>query len=172
MIGHLLCLHSWWFLKFNLFCSAKSVFTQFVWMVVLTLYSRPHLVWKYAQMFVWRNYVWRTVFKARSSWKTVSFEEQGKSKDKYQCIFLHQRGAWWGELLVWCYHPLGREGNNTCDNHCLDSEEFSFSCDAIVTWHCSFAAHRSSNWYFYHEPRGNFEVFSKLNLIGTKCCGK
>lgn len=50
---------------------------------------------------------------------------------------------------------LELEGKNTRDNYCsviitsdyLGAEVFFFIHDAIVTWYCGFAAHRSSNWY-------------------------
>ena len=46
-----------------------------------------HLARKYARIFVRGHYEQRTVFREPSSRKTVSYEEQIMSKDKYPSIF-------------------------------------------------------------------------------------
>lgn len=69
------------------------------------------------------------------------------------CIF---KGGLGGEIsLSDVIIHLELEGKNTRDNYCsviitsnyLGAEVFFFIHDAIVTWYCGFAAHRSSNWY-------------------------
>ena len=50
-----------------------------------------HLARKYARIFVREHYLFReTVFRERSSRKTVSYEKQIMSKDKYPSIFSPQ----------------------------------------------------------------------------------
>ena len=54
-----------------------------------------HLARKYARIFVCGHYLFRvvTVFRERSSRKTVSYKEQIMSKDKYPSIFSPQMEA-------------------------------------------------------------------------------
>ena len=76
---------------------------------------------KYARIFVCGHYLLRKGFRQRSLKKTVSFEEQIMSKDKYPCIFLKPNGGYY-HLNVFFLEPylLGRFGrsvkhqNNFC----------------------------------------------------------
>ena len=57
---------------------------------VVYVNNSRHLARKYARIFVRGHYLFRTVFRERSSRKTVSYEEQIMSKDKYPSIFSPQ----------------------------------------------------------------------------------
>ena len=62
---------------------------------MLYINNSRHLAWKYARIFVRRHYLFREAnsFRERSSKKTVSYEEQIMSKDKYPSIFSPQMEA-------------------------------------------------------------------------------
>ena len=73
----------------------------------ININNSRHLTRKYARIFVRGHYL----FRERSSRKTVSFEEQVMSKDKYRSIFSKSNGG----CCVYC--PL----NIVCNTRCFEN---------------------------------------------------
>ena len=80
----------WLLIKLNL-----ERLTLWLGLTIVYINNSLHLAWKYARIFASDIICseWRTVFRERSSRKTVSYKEQIMSKDKYSSIFSLQMEA-------------------------------------------------------------------------------
>ena len=110
-----------------------------------------HLARKYARIFVRGHYLFleahsfprarssqfsssekRTVFRERSSRKTVSFEEQIMSKDKYQCIFLKTNGDYCVYYPSNIFRTVARAGSANLSTNTLNWDEIITFCNDIT----------------------------------------
>ena len=81
-----------------------------------------HLARKYAGIFVRGHYLFREAnsFPKRSSRKTVSFEEQIMSKDKYPCIFLKTNGDYCVYYPSNIFRTVARAGSANLSTNTLN----------------------------------------------------